>query len=80
MASQLRETSAAANGRFAAATAGRRWLGLGCRDAVGGSSCPQLLRHQEAEVPVGKVARLPAGTVYQFRHLEPQRRRATRPC
>jgi hypothetical protein len=40
---------------------------------------PHLLRHQEAEVPVEKVVRLPAGTVYQFRHLELQRRRATRP-
>jgi hypothetical protein len=28
--------------------------------------------------PVGEVVRLPAGTVYQFRHLELQRRLATR--
>jgi hypothetical protein len=27
------------------------------------SSCPRLLRHQEVEVPVGEIVRLPAGTV-----------------
>jgi hypothetical protein len=41
--------SAAVNGRFAAATPHRRGAHLGCRDAVGGSSRPRLLRHPKKE-------------------------------
>jgi hypothetical protein len=80
MASSLPTSGgAAANGRFTAATALRRRVDLGSHVGMGGSSCPYLLRHREVEVPEGKVVRLLAGTVCQFRHLELQRRLATRP-